>query len=544
MTAKQAAATSQRCRLPDATKPSSPQPPELARRSAHGEYALPLRATLRPWPVVAQGNLCRHATLHNRFANRLRGIAGAVDRLRRRADLRDRRPVDELERGFGEVVLRHRSLRLRKSPAKCRRPTTSCAFACRSGFGAAVCSRTCCIEEVSAADSCSLRELLRMERLRDEVDAAARRAARRTRCSAAARCRSRGPRARSASRRRRGGRRRDRRGKRHRRHRGRRCRDGCRRRRCRRLAAAAAREHGDNRKYERGPRHATSLVLANGPGSRKFGVVRGRLLVGLLVLAALAAGCSSSSKKKTTTSEAGRAGGALDRLEAAAGPGTPGRRAALPRCRSRGKSAGHVRAPLPGRHRAADDSEHEQPRLPADRHASGPFREARRPEAGADGDSADDLELSRGRLPAVEPSWRCGPASRPALTITWENWCDLLVPGKPHLPPSALRITLPGGRGSVDTDYNAVPECVDPTRPSTIGVSPFQPNLVRLRPHPWTSAFIRAAIPGQPLRARRGGILHFRVVLTNTSKSPRGLLALPGVRPAARAEQRGPRCTT
>jgi len=108
------------------------------------------------------------------------------------------------------------------------------------------------------------------------------------------------------------------------------------------------------------------------------------------------------------------------------------------------------------------------------------------------------------------------PGESAALTITWDNWCERLIKGKPHLPPSAIRITLPGGRGSVAADYNAVAECVDPTQPSIVGVSRFQPALVP-DGRPWTSAYFRAEIPDQPVHARRGGVLRFRVVLTNIS---------------------------
>ena len=74
--------------------------------------------------------------------------------------------------------------------------------------------------------------------------------------------------------------------------------------------------------------------------------------------------------------------------------------------------------------------------------------------------------------PRASPRWRAPPSSllalRPgeaaALTVSWDNWCDPKVPGKPHLPPSAMRITLPRGRGHVDADYNAVPPCLDPSR--------------------------------------------------------------------------------
>ncbi|HEX7312224.1 MAG TPA: hypothetical protein VF232_13705 [Gaiellaceae bacterium] len=105
-----------------------------------------------------------------------------------------------------------------------------------------------------------------------------------------------------------------------------------------------------------------------------------------------------------------------------------------------------------------------------------------------------------------------------ALTVTWDNWCDPVVKGVPHVPPKAIRITLPARRGDLDADYNAVPPCVEPDQPTTIGVSRFQPSLVRLAGR-WSDAFLRASVPGQPLHARRGGPLRFRVVLTNPSRT-------------------------
>ena len=109
------------------------------------------------------------------------------------------------------------------------------------------------------------------------------------------------------------------------------------------------------------------------------------------------------------------------------------------------------------------------------------------------------------------------PGESGAVTITWDNWCDPVIAGKPHVPPSAVRITLPGSGGSLDADYNAVPACLDPRRPTTIGVSTFQPSLIPGGGHPWSTAFLRASVPGQPIHARRGGILRFQVVLTNLS---------------------------
>lgn len=109
------------------------------------------------------------------------------------------------------------------------------------------------------------------------------------------------------------------------------------------------------------------------------------------------------------------------------------------------------------------------------------------------------------------------PGEEGAVTVTWDNWCDP-TRGKNRKPPSAIRVTLPNGGGSLDADYNAVPQCIDPATPSTIGVSVFQPSLVPSG-RPWTDAFLRASIPGLPLRARRGGVLRFDVVLANLSQT-------------------------
>jgi hypothetical protein len=111
------------------------------------------------------------------------------------------------------------------------------------------------------------------------------------------------------------------------------------------------------------------------------------------------------------------------------------------------------------------------------------------------------------------------PGESGAVTITWDNWCDLVVKGEPHVPPSAVRIALPRGRGNLDADYNAVPGCIDPTSPSTIGVSVFQPSLVPARQRPWSNAFLHASVPDQPVHAAPGGVLHFHVVLKNVSRT-------------------------
>jgi hypothetical protein len=109
------------------------------------------------------------------------------------------------------------------------------------------------------------------------------------------------------------------------------------------------------------------------------------------------------------------------------------------------------------------------------------------------------------------------PGEYAGLTVTWDNWCDPQIPGKKRVPPSAVRITLPKGTGHVDADYNAVPPCSDPKRPSTIGVSPFETAKVKAVP-PWTTAPVTASVPNQPVHGKRGELLRFVVVIKNTSR--------------------------
>ena len=130
------------------------------------------------------------------------------------------------------------------------------------------------------------------------------------------------------------------------------------------------------------------------------------------------------------------------------------------------------------------------------------------------------------RIPELVPLWpallypesmlnRIRPGEKIAVQVQWSNWCDYAVPGKPHVPPKAIRLVLPHGRGSLSADYNAVPPCNDGTQPSRLGIGPFQP--IQVKPTaPFTAAVLTSKAPG-PLREARGGLLHYRIVLHNNS---------------------------
>ena len=111
------------------------------------------------------------------------------------------------------------------------------------------------------------------------------------------------------------------------------------------------------------------------------------------------------------------------------------------------------------------------------------------------------------------------PGEVAGLTVTWTNWCDPEIAGKKRVAPSAVRITLPNGTGHIDADYNAVPACLDPKQPSTIEVSPFETAKVKPTT-PWTNATgsIKAFVANQPVHGKPGEMLHFTVVLENTSR--------------------------
>ena len=124
-----------------------------------------------------------------------------------------------------------------------------------------------------------------------------------------------------------------------------------------------------------------------------------------------------------------------------------------------------------------------------------------------------DVAYPRSSLLALRPG---EPA---AVTVTWDNWCDPVVKGRPHVPPSSFRFTLPNGGGHLDADYNAVADCIAPASPTTIGVSPFQEAHVPSG-QPWPGgSSLRASLPGPTVHARRGGILRFRIVLRNVSQT-------------------------
>ena len=223
----------------------------------------------------------------------------------------------------------------------------------------------------------------------------------------------------------------------------------------------------------------------------------------LVLLLALVAGCSSSSKKVKTQA----IGPAVPWTSAAAAAGrragsgrdaVPGRRPHACRgrsrsCRTSREASRSSRSAIRARVRAGS----------RDAPASGSSRKAGRRRCRSP--SRRPSRTSRRRPTPRRPSLALRPGESGALTITWDNWCDPVIPGKPHVPPSAVRITLPDGRGSLDADYNAVPQCLDPSKPTHDRRLRLPAVRSSRQARPWTTAFLRASIPNQPVQAGAAG---------------------------------------
>jgi hypothetical protein len=113
------------------------------------------------------------------------------------------------------------------------------------------------------------------------------------------------------------------------------------------------------------------------------------------------------------------------------------------------------------------------------------------------------------------------PGAAVTLDVDWRNWC---VPrsAQAPVPPQAIRLTLPGGTGTIDVGYDAVPPCDTPGAAATVGVRPFRPAPLATTA-PWTSTAVQATIqpmPGGDLGGRRGETARFAVLLRNPSAVP------------------------
>ena len=121
------------------------------------------------------------------------------------------------------------------------------------------------------------------------------------------------------------------------------------------------------------------------------------------------------------------------------------------------------------------------------------------------------------------------PGADAVLGVDWRNWC---VPGAGTsrlVPPRAVQVTLPGRRGSLDIDYDAVPACDTPGQPSMLGVRPFAPAPLSASP-PWHAGQLEASIvpvTGSRLVGQRGQVARFAVRLRNASATTVGFEPCP-----------------
>ena len=285
------------------------------------------------------------------------------------------------------------------------------------------------------------------------------------------------------------------------------------------LAAAAGQE--DRQEHETGepssPEEPSARVVES---SRAAAIMRAcerscrsRSLV--LVLA-LAAGLRLGLEAAAAGGD--RSGGAVGREHAAAARAARAGQGSLPLVRARASGPGEVHRAPAGRDRPRHDPQHRQARLPADRPAARPLRQARRPGSGAAADPAHAVELPRGGLSGVEPS-------RPATGRGGR--------GHRHLG----ELVRPGRQGRRRTSRRARCESSSPAAAgtSTRTTTPSRRASTRsCRRRSGSPASSRASsraggssrtrscrdrCPGQPVHGRRGRLLRFRVVLRNRSRT-------------------------
>lgn len=117
------------------------------------------------------------------------------------------------------------------------------------------------------------------------------------------------------------------------------------------------------------------------------------------------------------------------------------------------------------------------------------------------------------------------PGKTATVTIWWSNWCPRGAGAA--VRPVAIRLGLPGGT-AVPLTSRVGPRCDQPSAPSLVSVSPFQPAAAQLPPSsrlPLRTTIVGprpVAVKGsaRAFRAHRGSLFSFVVRLTNTSARP------------------------
>jgi hypothetical protein len=117
------------------------------------------------------------------------------------------------------------------------------------------------------------------------------------------------------------------------------------------------------------------------------------------------------------------------------------------------------------------------------------------------------------------------PGKNAVVYLVWSNWCGpgSTAAGRSGALPRGIDIGLPGGT-TVVVPVTSAPRCDQPSDPSTLSATPFSPAVRELPASSRLPLSVALAGPRPTLvkpglhafRARRGEILSFQVVLTNT----------------------------
>ena len=133
--------------------------------------------------------------------------------------------------------------------------------------------------------------------------------------------------------------------------------------------------------------------------------------------------------------------------------------------------------------------------------------------------SDSDVQTHRESLRAFEPG------KQAVVYLFWGNWCGpgSAAGGFSGAGPTAFELTLGGGSRLIVPDRWGAPTCGDPSQPSFLQVSPFEPVIeeppasTRLPLHATIVGKRTVRHDGSRFLLHRGKVFHYRVALTNTS---------------------------
>ena len=162
--------------------------------------------------------------------------------------------------------------------------------------------------------------------------------------------------------------------------------------------------------------------------------------------------------------------------------------------------------------------QHERPCVPAHRPAARRLREGRRTRAGREARSRRRPRTFPRRRTPPRACSRCGRASRATSRSRGTTGATPSCRDSPTCRRARCGSRCRRAAGASTRTTTRCRRASTPTRRRR-SASRSSSRTSSRTGRPWTNAFLRATVPGQPVHARRGAVLRFRVVLHNASRT-------------------------